>query len=202
MLHYSRTLLHWRRTQPLLQLRALQPRAHLNHLHRSKVPIAPTARANTPRPPSRRSWLSFFLPERGAAFRLHQLQDLFARNHTATVCPSGVLLAGDRVEIHFDLAHTGTISGFTFEVDWAATTILNRTGATGDSLVSGRAEAAILASGSQLSAQSWGTVLAFSAGVAPSTDAYAGGIAINFQGMLAQTGDTLTLANYTVIRVP
>lgn len=116
--------------------------------------------------------------------------------------PSGLLLAGDRVEIHFDLAHTGTASAFTFEVDWAATPILNRSGAVGDALVSGRAEAAVLASGSQLSAQSWGTLLPFSASVAPSSDAYANGITINFQGTLAQSGDTLALANYTVVRIP
>jgi hypothetical protein len=120
----------------------------------------------------------------------------------ACAIPAGLLLAGDRVEIHFDLAHTGTASGFTFEVDWAATPILNRSGATSDALVSGRAEAAVLASGSQLSSQSWGTVLPFSAAVAPSADAYASGIAINFQGKLAQAGDTLALANYSVIRVP
>ena len=120
----------------------------------------------------------------------------------ACAIPSGLLLAGDRVEIHFDLAHTGTASGFTFEVDWAATPILNRTGSTTDALVSGRAEAAVLQSGSQLSSQSWGTVLPFSATVTPSTDAYASGITINFKAMLATAGDTLALANYSVIRVP
>jgi hypothetical protein len=120
----------------------------------------------------------------------------------ACAIPSGLLLAGDRVEIHFDLAHTGTASGFTFEVDWAATPILNRSGAAGDALVSGRAEAAVLASGSQLSAQSWGTLLPLTASVAPSSDGYANGLTINFQGKLAQTGDTLALANYTVVRIP
>jgi hypothetical protein len=120
----------------------------------------------------------------------------------ACAIPSSLLLAGDRVEIHFDLAHTGTASGFTFEVDWAATPILNRTGSTADALVSGRAEAVVLQSGSQLSSQSWGTVLPFNATVNPSTDAYASGITINFQGMLATAGDTLALANYSVIRLP
>lgn len=120
----------------------------------------------------------------------------------ACAIPSGVLVAGARVEIHFDLVHTGTASGFTFEVDWAATSILNRSGATSDAMVTGRAEAAVVAAGSQLSSQSWGTVLPFSASVAPSTDAYTSGITINFQGKLAQTGDTLTLANYTVVLLP
>jgi hypothetical protein len=120
----------------------------------------------------------------------------------ACAIPAGLLSAGDRVEIRFDLAHTGTASGFTIEVDWAATAILNRSGASSDMLVTGRGEAAILAAGAQLSAQSWGTVLPFSAGVAPSSDAYASGLTINFQGELAQAGDTLTLANYTVVRLP
>jgi hypothetical protein len=120
----------------------------------------------------------------------------------ACAIPAGVLLSGDRVEIHFDLAHTGAVSGFTFEVDWAATPILNRTGANTDAMVTGRAEAAVLAADSQLSAQSWGTVLPFSASVAASTDAYASGLSINFRGMLAQAGDTLTLSNYTVVRLP
>jgi len=116
--------------------------------------------------------------------------------------PAGLLLAGDRVEIHFDLAHNGTTSGFTFEADWAATPILNRSGASSDALVTVRADAGILASGAQLSAQSWGTVLPFGAAVAPSTDAYTSGITINFQGKLAQAGDTLTLAGFTVVRIP
>jgi len=120
----------------------------------------------------------------------------------ACAIPAGLLLAGDRVEIHFDLTHTGTASGFTFEVDWAATPILNRSGASGDAIVTGRADAAVLAAGSQLSVESWGTVLPWSAGVAASNDAYSGGLTINFQGKLAQAGDTLKLANYTVVRVP
>jgi len=120
----------------------------------------------------------------------------------ACAIPAGLLLAGDRVEIRFDLAHTGAASGFTFEVDWEGTMILNRSGAAADSLVSGRADAAVLASGAQLSSQSWGTVLPFSASVTPSANPYASGIAINFLGKLTQVGDTLALANYTVIRLP
>ena len=116
--------------------------------------------------------------------------------------PAGVLLPGDRVEIRFDFAHQGTVSGFTFEVHWGATTIEHRDAAAGDALVTGRANAAILAAGAQLDSQSWGTVLPFSATVASATDSYTSGLTIDFQGMLAQTGDTLTLANYTVVRLP
>ena len=116
--------------------------------------------------------------------------------------PSGLLTPGDRVEIRFDFAHQGTASGFSFEIHWGATTILQRDADAGDILVTGRANAAILAAGAQLDSQSWGTVLPFSASVASSTDSYTSGLTIDFQGMLAQTGDTLTLANYTVVRFP
>jgi hypothetical protein len=116
--------------------------------------------------------------------------------------PAGVLLPGDRVEIRFDFAHQGTVSGFSFEIHWGATTIEHRDAAAGDALVTGRANAAILAAGAQLDSQSWGTVLPFSATVASATDSYTSGLTIDFQGMLAQTGDTLTLANYTVVRLP
>ena len=106
------------------------------------------------------------------------------------------------MEIRFDLAHQGTASGFSFEIYWGATTILQRDAGAGDILVTGRANAAILATGAQLDSQTWGTVLPFSASVASATDSYTSGLTIDFQGMLAQTGDTLTLANYTVVRFP
>jgi hypothetical protein len=116
--------------------------------------------------------------------------------------PSGLLLPGDRVTIAFDLAHTGSNSGFSYEVDWGATSIQTRSGAAGDTMVTGRADAAMLATGSQVSTQSWGSLLPFSATVAAATDAYVNGITINFRGMLAQAGDSLSLTSYTVVRLP
>ena len=120
----------------------------------------------------------------------------------ACAIPAGLLAPGDRVEIRFDFAHQGTASGFSFEIHWGATTILQRNAGASDTLVTGRANAAILAAGAQLDSQSWGTVLPFSASVASATDSYTSGLTIDFLGMPAQTGDTLTLANYTVVRFP
>ena len=118
------------------------------------------------------------------------------------VIAGGLLAAGDRVEIRFDLEHQGTAAGFTFKILWGGTTVVQRDAAVGDILVSGLAEAAIGTGGAQLSQQSWGTVLPLGAGVVSSTDAYAGGITIDFRGKLAQAGDTLTLRGYTVVRLP
>jgi hypothetical protein len=116
--------------------------------------------------------------------------------------PGGLLVAGDRVEILFDLEHQGIAGGFTFEVLWGATSIVQRAAAVGDALVSGRVEAGIEAGGAHMSQQSWGTVLPLGAGVAAATDAYSGGITIGFQGMLAHAGDTLSLGAYWVVRLP
>jgi len=120
----------------------------------------------------------------------------------ACAIPAGTLLAGDRVEIHFDFAHQGSTSGFTFEVDWGATALVNRDATAADAQIAGRGEAAALAAGAALSVQSWGTALPFSVTLGNAADAYSNGLTINFQGKLAQTGDTLTLAGYSVVRLP
>jgi hypothetical protein len=120
----------------------------------------------------------------------------------ACAIPAGLLAPGDRVEIRFDFAHQGTASGFSFEIHWGATTIVHRDAAAGESLASGRADAALLAAGAQLSSQTWGALLPFSATVGSAADSYTSGLTVDFQGMLAQTGDALTLANYTVVRFP
>jgi hypothetical protein len=116
--------------------------------------------------------------------------------------PAGVLLPGDRVEVRFDLSHQGTASGFSFEIHWGGTTVAHRDAAASEAFVTGRAGAGILASGSQLSFETWGTALPFAAGVAAAADGYTSGLTIDFQGKLAQAGDTLTLANYAVVRLP
>lgn len=116
--------------------------------------------------------------------------------------PAGLLAPGDRVEIRFDFAHPGTAAGFTFAVQWGARTLLNRTGGAADPLVTGRADLSILASGAQGSWQSWGAALPFAAGVLTAPDSYSAGIAISFLGALAQSGDSVSLANFTVVRIP
>jgi hypothetical protein len=116
--------------------------------------------------------------------------------------PSGVLKPGDRVEVLFDLAHQGTASGFSLEARWGNTIVAHRDAAASDTLVTGRADAAILVGSSQLSYQTWGTVLPFTAGIISAADSYATGLTVDFRGKLAQAGDTLTLVNYTVVRLP
>ena len=116
--------------------------------------------------------------------------------------PAGVLLPGDRVEIRFDFAHQGAASGVSFAVLWGATTITQADAPAAERLITGRADAALLNAGAQLSSQSWGSALPFSASVATAPDDYSNGITISFQGKASQPGDLLTLGNVTVVRFP
>ncbi len=117
--------------------------------------------------------------------------------------PANVLQTGDRVEIHFDLAHTGTVAGFEYQVSWGATTITDRIAAADETMVAGKGEAALYNGGAQLRAESWGTTLAFATAVANATDNVVPGINVNFQVKLAQAvTDTVSLVNFTVVRNP
>jgi hypothetical protein len=111
--------------------------------------------------------------------------------------PGGVLSAGDRVEIRFDYGHAGA-AGFSIEVDWGATVLAHRDLPAGETLISGRGAAAILASGAQLSAETWGSTTALATGAASAPDSYSAGITVAFKG----SGDSLSLTNFSVLRVP
>ena len=115
--------------------------------------------------------------------------------------PAGLLAPGDDIEIRFDYAHqgAGTVS---IEVDWGATTLVHRDAPAGETLITGRGSAAILAGGAQLSAQSWGTSASFAAALGGAADNYSAGLAVTFSGNVAQSGDTLTLNSFTLVRVP
>jgi hypothetical protein len=120
---------------------------------------------------------------------------------TCTVA-AGVLSVGDRVEIQFDLAHQGSAGGFSMEVHWGATSVVHRDATSTETLVSGRVNASILAAGAQTSSQTWGTVLSFGATAGNASDSYASGLTITLQGLVGQTTDSLTVNNFTVLRIP
>jgi hypothetical protein len=118
------------------------------------------------------------------------------------VIPGGFLGAGDRVEIRFNFEHQGSAGGFTFAIQWGATTVMARTGSPSDAQIAGRIDAALTATGAQLSNESWGTSLPFAAGLGASLIDYTAGIVVNFQGMTSLSAETLTLRNFTVTRFP
>jgi hypothetical protein len=117
--------------------------------------------------------------------------------------PAGLLAQGDRLEVRFDYAHSGSAGGFSIEVHWGSTTIVHRDALLTEALLTGRADAGILASSAQLSSETWGgSTLAFSVNAVAAADPFATGITVDFRGLTANGGDTLTLTNFTVVRVP
>jgi hypothetical protein len=119
------------------------------------------------------------------------------------IIPAGTLQPGDRVKIGFDYSHEGSLTGFTFAVNWGNTVMVKRNGSVSDALISGWAEAGANASACQLSVQSWGTALGLAAGVLNAFDSLSYNIALAFQGqMAATTTDTVTLRNFSVVRYP
>ena len=111
------------------------------------------------------------------------------------------LLPGDRVEIRFTFAHTGTASGFDVQLKWGSTTVLARHGGTQDAALAGQAEAAVTSNGAQITLQSWGSLLAFLPGIlnAPAQN----GVKVDFLAAVSREGsDSITLTNYTVLRYP
>lgn len=116
---------------------------------------------------------------------------------------SGLLTTSDRIEIRFDVAHTGAATAFTFALKWGDTTLLSRTGDASETLLTGRGELGIHSSGAQWSTQNWGDVATFAASVGTTSDTGAAGVVIDFLGtMAATTTDTVTLRQFTVLRYP
>jgi hypothetical protein len=116
--------------------------------------------------------------------------------------PAGLLAQGDRIEVRFDYAHGGGAGGFSIETHWGGTTIVHRDAAAAETLLTGRADAGVLPASAQLSSETWGTSLGFSVNAVVAGDAYASGLTISFLGLVAGGGDTLTLNNFTVVRIP
>lgn len=121
----------------------------------------------------------------------------------ACTIPAGTLQPGDRVKIDFDYSHEGSLTGFTFAVNWGTTLLVKRSGAVGDAFIAGWAEAGANTSACQMSVQTWGTLLGLGAGVLNAYDSLQFNIVLALQGqMAATTTDTVTLRNFSVVRYP
>ena len=120
---------------------------------------------------------------------------------TLGICtiPAGTLRAGDRIEVRFDYGQTGS-SGFTATVKWGSTEMIWREGAAGDTMLTGKAEAAVYDGGAQISTQTWGTVSAPATSLANATDDLQPSLTLTFLGRVAQDGGQMSLRSYTVIR--
>jgi hypothetical protein len=117
--------------------------------------------------------------------------------------PSGLLGAGDRIEIQFQYSHTGTSAGFVGEVHWGATAFLSRTAAAAETAFAGRAAFGIYAGAQSWDAQSWGTTLGAATGAGSAAADTSQNLTVSFNASLsAATADSVTLRNFTVVRYP
>jgi len=62
------------------------------------------------------------------------------------------------VEIHFDLGHVGTATGFEFKVFWGSTVLVERMASAAELMIAGKGESAVYSGGAQLRSESWGNV--------------------------------------------
>ena len=118
--------------------------------------------------------------------------------------PAGLLGTGDRLEIEYQYSHTGSVGGFTGQVEVAGTVVvLNRAGASTESLFAGRTNFGLYSGGQTWDTQSWGgSTLAFATSAGSSAIDPTQSTTISFQGLTSSSSDTLTLRNFTVLRYP
>ncbi len=116
---------------------------------------------------------------------------------------AGTLRAGDRVEMHFSYAREGSGAGFVVEARWSGTALVSRAAEAGESLVTGRADAAVAASATQVSVQTWGAVLPLASGVIAAPESITSPVQVELRGNLAgEGGGVLKLQQYSVVRYP
>jgi hypothetical protein len=82
------------------------------------------------------------------------------------------------------------------------TAIILRDAALAGRLVAGRADAAILTSGSPWNRQFWGLCCPLAPGVLSASDAYHNGLTIGFLGRTSLSGDSVAPRGFTVVRWP
>jgi hypothetical protein len=115
--------------------------------------------------------------------------------------PAVELNLGDRIEVRFNFAHTGSASEFDIQVNWGSTTVLARHGGVQDAAVAGQAEASMSAAGAQVTVESWGTLLSFLPGIVSSP--LESGVKVDLRGQISTAGsDSVSLISYTVLRYP
>ncbi len=119
--------------------------------------------------------------------------------------PAAQMNPGDRIEVRFTFAHSGMALGFDFQMDWGSTAALARHGDPRDAAVAGSADVVLLENGAQISAQSWGTVLAFQPKILMAPLQHGVRVVLRAAmtpGAAAGASDNIRLTNFTVLRYP
>jgi hypothetical protein len=117
--------------------------------------------------------------------------------------PAGLLGAGDRIEVQFQFAHTGTSTGFTGEIHWGGTTVISRGLAPGEAGLSGRITIGLISGAQIWDVQSWGNSSSILAALGNSAEDITQNLTVSLRAQISGTStDSVVLKNFTVIRYP
>jgi hypothetical protein len=118
--------------------------------------------------------------------------------------PAGVLGTGDRLDIRFQMAHTGSAIGFSGEVRVGSSAIIARSASASEARLSGQTDLSIYGTSQEIwDSQTWGTALSLAVTTGSATENNSQALTIAFRGQMATAGaDTVSLRNFTVIRYP
>ena len=121
---------------------------------------------------------------------------------TCTIA-AGVLGSGDRIEVRFQLAHTGTATGFSGEVRVGSATVVSRSAGASETRLTGETDFSIFGTSQLWDSQTWGTALPLATTTGTSTEDTSQALTVSFRGQMASaTTDSVALRNYMVIRYP
>jgi hypothetical protein len=117
--------------------------------------------------------------------------------------PGGLLGTGDRIEIQYQYAHTGTATAFTGQINWGGATVVTRTTVASETALAGRTTLGIGSGTQAWNGQSWGNTLTFATAVGSASQNTVQNLTISFLAdMAGSTTDTVNLSTFTVIRYP
>jgi hypothetical protein len=117
--------------------------------------------------------------------------------------PAGLLGAGDRLEVQYQFAHSGSSAGFTGEVHIGSTTVVSRAAPSSETLAVGHTGFGIDSGAQAWDSQSWGGGLSPAVSAGTSAQDTTQALTVNFLGLVATAGtDTVVLRNFTVVRYP
>jgi len=116
---------------------------------------------------------------------------------------AGLLGTGDRLEIQFQYAHTGTATGFTGTLLVGSTTVAARAASGTEGLLAGHTNFGIFGSGQTWDTQTWGVGLSLVTNAGTASENTSQALRVSLQGhMAATTSDSVLLRNFTVVRYP
>jgi hypothetical protein len=117
--------------------------------------------------------------------------------------PAGLIGSGDRIEIQFQFAHSGTANGFTAEVLFGGTVAFSRAATASETIVVGKISFGIYTGAQIWDSQSWGNSLSLGASTGASVENTAQNLTILLRSnMSGATSDIVILRNFTVVRYP